>query len=507
MLSNNNNNDEAAIQRHSGYEQQDQDQDQQQQQDTNTIEVPTPSDLHVAIVEEPEFDEASQPCFWWLRAIPAILFISFLIGVTIGTTSAIIPELQSDTFGNNSFIYVGSFGGGKGLLALAYTPIVGSLSDEKSRFYVLISTMVLSLIPWAAMTIFDNFWIYTIANCMFGLYSISFTMLVVCIVARVPQVRKSRTLALSCNVAIFLVGVAGASFLGPIFSEKMAFAISLLCQFVSLLAAYFFLRKNSSINSPNKYFHLVESGSSASGGSAGVLANESTSLLKKQAVVPQSPKGLNVKSYSLAFHIARAWKVFVANRNIKILFLVAFFNYLTSDMLDQMLLLYLQESLSFSDNDMAYTIAVMSVASIMFVIFIAATRDYISDTAVLRMALFSSFVMTCLYAVVTNTLFAIMLPAVNMIGMAALPAVSSLTVDSVSPAEIGVGQGLVQAARVAAGAICPFLYGWLFQISWDSDTSLQGWPFFVAAGCIGISILITFALKIQTPSTVRPCCQ
>jgi predicted MFS family arabinose efflux permease len=343
------------------------------------------------------------------------------------------------------------------------------------------------------------------------LYSISFTMLVICIVARVPQVRKSRTLALSTNVAVFLFGVGGASFLGPIFSEKIAFAISLVCQFVSLLAAFFFLRNSPAINSPNKYFHLIESGSSASAGSAGILATESTSLLsgtktaphKVVAVssgtsTPSSPSKPAVKSFSLAFHISRAWKIFVANRNIKILFLVAFFNYLTSDMLDQMLLLYLQESLNFSDNDQTYTIAVMSVASIMFVIFIAATRDHISDTWVLRMALFSSLVMTVLYAVVTNTLFAIMLPAVNVIGMAALPAVSSLTVDSVSPAEIGVGQGLVQAARVAAGAICPFLYGWLFQIAWDSDTSLQGWPFFVAAGCILISILVTFFLKIDS---------
>jgi len=87
-----------------------------------------------------------------------------------------------------------------------------------------------------------------------------------------------------------------------------------------------------------------------------------------------------------------------------------------------------------------------------------------------------------------------MLPAVNVIGMAALPAVSSLTADSVAPSEVGVGQGCVQASRVLANVICPFMYGVLFELSWQRPT-MQGWPFFVAAGCILISILTTFFLK------------
>ena len=92
-----------------------------------------------------------------------------------------------------------------------------------------------------------------------------------------------------------------------------------------------------------------------------------------------------------------------------------------------------------------------------------------------------------------------MLPAVNMLGMAVLPAVSSITVDVVAPSEIGVAQGLVQSARVAAGTICPFIYGWLFQISMESST-MQGWPFFVAAGCILISIVVSLFLKTKPAS-------
>ena len=56
-----------------------------------------------------------------------------------------------------------------------------------------------------------------------------------------------------------------------------------------------------------------------------------------------------------------------------------------------------------------------------------------------------------------------------------------------------MGQGVVASARVAAGALCPFLYGWLFQVTQNS--SLPGSPFLVAAGCIGIAIGVTFLLR------------
>lgn len=474
-------------------------------------------------------------CCWWFFRIPTVLFISFMLGVALGVNSATIPNLQSDTFGNSSFMVVGGFGGGKGLLALGYTPIVGSLSDEKSRFYVLMATMVLSLIPYAAMTILNNFWIYTISNMVFGLYNISFTLLVIIICSRVPQTHKSRTLALSTNVAVFLFGVGGASFLGPLFTERVAFGLALLCQFLCGLAAFLFLRKST--NAPNKYFHLAEVSSSSNGSYLAYddkkhiredenneeespnnnnqeheekeeeekeqKQDETSSLIpqqqnntskKDESDIVNDLVSKNKKSYSIRYHIARAWKLYASNRNIRVLFVITFFNYLTSDMLDQMLLLYLQQTLDFTDNQQTYTIAVMSVASILFVIFIAVTRDTISDTWVLRLALTSSFIMTCLYAVVQNKLFAIMLPAVNVIGMAALPAVSALTADSVDASQVGVGQGCVQASRVLANVICPFMYGALFEISWDQAT-MQGWPFFVAAGCILISILATFMLK------------
>lgn len=525
---------------------QEQEQEDQQQQQSSTYAVPTRSTLRFVDdlnnnqeeqeqnpLHHQDDDDKNLPCLWWLRGIPTILFISFMIGITIGTTSAIIPDLQGTTFGNNSFIIVGGFGGGKGLLALAYTPIVGSLSDEKSRFMVLMTTMVLSLIPWAIMTIFNNFWTYTVANMIFGLYNVSFTILVVIITANVPQRNKSRTLALSANVAVFLLGIAGSSFLGPVFSGRTAFAISLVAQFLCTLAAFFFLRKST--HSPNKYFHLAEIGSSISNGS-GIIANnnnnssnkknnnnheqeeeheddvveednnnnhndnnvnEKTSLLVVSTTTTKNDADDQKKSkaYGLGFHIARSWKLFVANRNIKILFLVSFFNYLTSDMLDQMLFLYLQEALNFSSNDITYTIAIMSVSSALFVVFIAVTKNHINDTWVLRLALISSFVMVCLYGFVTNKLFVIFLPAVNLVGMAVLPSCSSLCVDSVSPAEIGVGQGLVQASRTLGNIICPFMYGYLFQISLDSN--FPGWPFFVAAGCVGISIFLTIFLKFE----------
>ena len=394
--------------------------------------------------------------------------------------SAVIPELQQTTFGNSSFQWVGVLGGAKGALAIAYTPVVGSLSDERGRYFATLAILSLSALPYLVQLATDNFLAYSIANAFAGLYNLALTMIILLISDRVPQIRKGRTIALSLNLAVFLVGVGASSFIGAALATPPAFSISLGCQLAATAAAAYFLRY---ANHANDAFAQERAEATA-------LLAAPTSAVRVPASAPASP-------LSLPHHFLRAWRLFCSNRNLVCLSAIVFWNYLTQDMFEQMLLLYLQNTLNFTDNDQTYAIGVMSLASVLFVILVVAWRDHLSDASMLRVALIANCAMSILYCFATRKWQAIALPAFNVLGMAALPCVSSMTVDAVGPAEVGAAQGLIAAARVAAGTVCPLAYGWLFNATQSSN--MPGSPFLVGAACVFLSFLISFGIKLESP--------
>ena len=184
------------------------------------------------------------------------------------------------------------------------------------------------------------------------------------------------------------------------------------------------------------------------------------------------------------------WDAIKEHRNLRFLTAIIFWNYLTQETLEQLLLLYLQNTLNLNSNEQAYVISIMSGASLLcLTVVITYMRSYFGTVGTLRLSLLANFMLSMMYAFATTTWQAMAIPALSLVGMAVFPCTCAIAAASVSDENSGVVQGIATGARVIAGALCPGLFGLLFQVT--QNTPLPGAPFIVGASCVLVALIFS----------------
>jgi DHA1 family tetracycline resistance protein-like MFS transporter len=431
-----------------------------------------------------------------INRLKAVLFVTFAVGFITGIPSAVIPGLQSSTYGSNSFQITGGIAAGKGVLAFIYNPVVGSISDLHGRRRCLMVTLTASIVPYLAMTCTSNFWVFAVTDMFFGVYGVSLTLLMALVADLIPAHSGVRTEGFAAALAVFMLAVGGSTFVGMSFSNLTTFTICAASQTAVLILAYFIIpdRKEGSEASTASPSPACADDPDApllvSAGQAGVATSKTPPLLVLRSFFSPS---------SLRLVVDRVLDAIKKHRNLRFLTAIIFWNYLTQETLEQLLLLYLQNTLNLNSNDQAYVISIMSAASLLcLTVIITYMRIYFGTVGTLRLALLANFILSMLYAFATTTWQAMAIPSLSLVGMAVFPCTCAIAAASVSDENSGVVQGIATGARVIAGAICPGLFGLLFQVTQNSQ--LPGAPFVVGACCVLVALLFSrFVEDVDTP--------
>ena len=421
-------------------------------------------------------DEESLTFIARVNRLKAVLFVTFVVGFITGIPSAVIPGLQSDTYGNNCFQITGGIAAGKGVLAFVYNPLMGAMSDFHGRKRCLLVTLTASIIPYLAMTISNNFWVYAICDVFFGVYGASLTLLMALVADLIPAKSGVRTEGFAAALAVFMLAVGGSTFVGMSLSTLSTFTICAGSQTGVLILAYFVLPEKAK--------------------STQAESSEKVSLIAAQCAdevadgVTAEVKGPRLSVEELMTAARRVTDAIKEHRNLRFLTAIIFWNYLTQETLEQLLLLYLQNTLNLNSNEQAYVISIMSGASLLcLTVVITYMRSYFGTVGTLRLSLLANFMLSMMYAFATTTWQAMAIPALSLVGMAVFPCTCAIAAASVSDENSGVVQGIATGARVIAGALCPGLFGLLFQVT--QNTPLPGAPFIVGASCVLVALIFS----------------
>jgi MFS family permease len=466
--------------------------------------------------------EETLPFLARINRLKAVLLITFVVGFITGIPSAVIPGLQSSTYGANSFQITGGIAAGKGLLMFVYNPLVGSMSDVHGRRRCLMVTLTASIIPYLVMTCTNNFWAYAIADMVFGLYGVSLTLLMALVADLIPARSGVRTEGFAVALAVFMLAVGGSTFVGMSFSNLTTFTICAGSQTAVLILGYFALptpsttyehdaaraeeeeedatagrqvvaQSSTTSDSPPEAARLLEPQCSVS--------SETTAARRKTTKRHHSNSCFTVLSFgaSSGMFLQRVIAAIRAHRNLRFLTAIIFWNYLTQETLEQLLLLYLQNTLNLNANEQAYVISIMSAASLICLTFIITyMRIYFGTVGTLRLALLANFILSMLYAFATEPWQAMAIPCLSLVGMAVFPCTCAIAAASVSDDKSGLVQGVATGARVIAGALCPGLFGFLFQVTQNSP--LPGAPFVVGACCVLMALVFSrFVEDVESP--------
>jgi MFS family permease len=413
------------------------------------------------------------------------MLLAFLVGFTVSTPSSIIPELQQETFGDNSFVIQGGFAAGKGILGAAVIPVFGAFSDITGRRVALCTSQVLAAIPFVAMLVSgQNYWVYAFCNTFLGWYDATVTLLLAAAVDAVPASHGVHTENFSIVIAAFFLGISLAPFLGAYLSVEVTFIACCGTSALFLAITWFAFPKDnraSSMRGPNL---LDESEMPA----VTINSPPSFAVPSSPPLASDEPKWLLSRSV-----VSRIIEAVRAYPSLWVLSAIIFANAIAENVLDQLFLLYLFNTLNFSANEQAAVISIMGIGSVFGLILVANfLRPRIGSVNLLRLELAVNVGALMLYSVVRAHWGILATTSFGVIGMGAYPCASAIASMILSDDASGTAQGLASSSRMIAGGIAPLAFGFIFDAT--TSTSFPGAAFLIAAACVAISLALTWLL-------------
>ena len=441
-----------------------------------------------------------------LSRMRSLLPVIFMLGFTIATPSSIIPYLQQNTFGNNVFLTTGFLAAAKGVLGFAYAPIIGSFSDTFCRKYVLIVTLSLNLIPYISYLATGNYWYYAATNVLFGLYDPTMAVLMAAVADLFRRDCREHTENFAVASAVFFLGVGLAPFLGAFLSTTVTFILCVAFLASMILGVAFFLPRFDTTTTTAA--PLQPSGNVLTVGV--VNDNDEPQPSERSALLPQpdvvsgdAPQPSATAFVAQTAEIVAPVKANAASRtlvalrlykDLRLTILLLFFNSLAEQMLDKLLLQYLQNNLNFGATKQAIVIAILGFGGVFgMVIVTTLLKRHSGPLRALQVALIANVVICSLYSFVTAPWAVYLTTAFSIVGMGVYPCACALAARCVSPDAMGVAQGCAAAARMAAAGVAPLLFGYIFQDT--QSTAFPGIAFLVAAGCVAVAGVMTTFLS------------
>lgn len=419
------------------------------------------SDSHSVVSDELVVEPAlaKVPFCERLKRLRVILLLMFCIGFVAATPSSIIPQLQQDAFGNSSFIITGGFSAGKGALGCVVIPLYGSFSDAAGRRTALLVAEALTVLPYAVYLISHNFWAYSAVDMSVGFHDGTMTLLLASVADIIPIATGSHTDSFALAVAMFFLGISLAPFLGAFLTVKVTFmCCGGMMLFTILLTYLFFYDKPRGVVLP---------------------------LLNPAPPVIEEPRKLSKKA-----HAARLLEAFLSYPDLRLVAMVIFANGLAENLLDNLLLLYLDNTLNFTATQQSVVIAVLGVGSVFGLIGVTQLfRKYLGSLGTLRVALLANVVICALYSFVTPAWGIYAITTLSIVGMGVFPCACAVAALCLEEEAAGLAQGLASSARMLSSGVGPLFFGWLFEVT--ENTQYPGASFLVASGCVFLAFLVT----------------
>eukprot|EP00042_Codosiga_hollandica_P023082 m.89489 g.89489 ORF g.89489 m.89489 type:complete len:404 (+) comp51040_c0_seq5:336-1547(+) len=364
------------------------------------------------------------------------------------------------------WLVLGLTQGMKGFLSFLSAPIIGALSDAFGRKNFLLLTVVSTCLPLPFLLI-HNLWFHVIILAISGAFAVTFSI----VFAYVSDItsEQDRSAAFGQVSATFaaslVVSPALGSALNELYGPEAVYILSTLIALLDILFIIFFVPE--SMAKPSR-----------------------ANMKQKLAWMEINP----FKSLS---------SIFSSFIMLKLSFIV-FFSYLPEAGEYQCLMLYLDNTLHFSETQLAAFIATLGILSILAqTTVLSALSARFTQRTVILVGLAFSVIQLFFFGVVTAKWLIFVVSIVAALGSMGYPSISAMVSHTATAEQQGAVQGMVTGIRSLCTGLGPALFGVLFQaidVSIDDDGSknprsfLPGTPFIVGSALAFLALLAAFSL-------------
>eukprot|EP00927_Polykrikos_kofoidii_P072778 TRINITY_DN68870_c0_g1_i1.p1 TRINITY_DN68870_c0_g1~~TRINITY_DN68870_c0_g1_i1.p1 ORF type:complete len:451 (-),score=51.91 TRINITY_DN68870_c0_g1_i1:194-1546(-) len=406
-------------------------------------------------------------CHLWRDAL-----VLLLLGVTVGLPTTVLPDAQNSAF-SEPFLIAGIFVGIKGLLSTFFAPLAGVLADRtRGRKSLTVASLAFLSVPFAAILtapwLWDQqsmaieVWAFSVADTVFGLNCIPMSL---CFSA-VPDRLGNDEALLTSGYALLNFALSSGVGMGAVLGGIGDFTT---CGRYGLIIA---------------------------------LVNVAASVLLLPPTT-HSAAGCNQQSLETSRELSFAQDVMTLLRNnvtLALLSFVVFLDFLAEQMLVSLLLLYMKREFDVSSLQLGSLLAIVgSTASVSLLVVVPLVQPRLGDLALMQVGLVTNIVSVGSFAFVQRFWQAYLPPLGCLLSFAVFPTANALAATAVPRSRVAMAQGIVAGSRTLAEGVSPIFFGWLFEIA--TNSSLHGWPFLVAAVCIGVALLASFRI----PRLPRTC--
>eukprot|EP00045_Choanoeca_perplexa_P009582 m.92690 g.92690 ORF g.92690 m.92690 type:complete len:531 (+) comp14956_c0_seq1:160-1752(+) len=400
----------------------------------------------------------------FVNHITVVIFLEFFAW---GLVTAILPEAIKQFFGvERMWLVLGLTQGLKGFLSFLSAPLLGAMSDKYGRKPFLLLTVACTCLPLPFLLL-NNLWWHIVAVAVSGAFAVTFSIVFAYVSDVTTEDERSAAFGqVSATFAASLViSPALGSVLVSLYGAGFVFFLSTIIAALDVVFIVLFLPESLYLE-PGQEQKLTE-------------------FDWKEANPMVSLKTIFSSSMMLQ------WS------------LIVFFSYLPEAGQYQCIMLYLQNSVGFTQPQLAAWIATVGILSIVAQTFFLSTLTrYFTPKNVIITGLIVQAVQLALYGLfhVKWMMFAIgTLVALSSI---TYPAISAFLSKNSSPEQQGAVQGMVTGIRSLCTGLGPALFGALFQIaetplSKDTpktlarvQTQFPGAPFLVGAGCVMVALVV-----------------
>lgn len=464
--------------------------------------------------------------------IKAVLFLMLMVGLVSGVPSSYEPDLMQDAFGDNMYIVSGAMSAAKGIICALYNSILMSMSDERGRKGALLLSMSLSVVPYAVFVATNNYWAYSITDLFLGMYDAALCMSMAVITDRIPRSCGMRTECFALLIGTMFIGLAIGPFSSYVMTQNQTFVFALCLQVgVVLFVVLGFPEDSAKVSEleeeerrdlikPEASYHISAAKTPLSDAENQINnANETSTLIcpytgakstgtggcpvmhsqiVMTAPIPSKSTIDVILSYvkSAITAMVRLFKVFISSPPLMILTVMIFFNYLSVQVLEAFMNLYLGNNLNFTPDQQTISICAVAGAGLICLFFVTGLmKRFLGLLMALRVALFANGLQVGLFAAVQTPLQSYLVPILGIFAQATYPCASAVAITLVSEENVGAALGIASASRMLAEAVAPLAFGAIFNATQNDNPPLSGIGFVVAAGCVGISFLLSFLLR------------
>ena len=163
-----------------------------------------------------------------------VLFYEYL---ALSLTKAVIPGMIVTAFGDWSYIAVGIIETLKGIFSFISCPLVGKLSDDIGRRYVLLATVVGTTFPVCILSLYQNMWLFGALTALSGFFTATFTITFAYISDCVNKNERAPAfgLALATFGLSFCIGPLAGGYLNEEFGLHAVLLSSLLLVIINVV--------------------------------------------------------------------------------------------------------------------------------------------------------------------------------------------------------------------------------------------------------------------------------